>query len=94
MENDMAFGKTTGSDLRMSELQKGNGLAKKGLGDTGLPKAKDSPTLKPVTQKGIMSKSGSLGMSTSSTGTTGSPRMTDGMKHVLKGFTNGGKVQP
>lgn len=33
----------------------------KGLGDSGLPKAAAKPTLKNVTQKGIMGKGGSLG---------------------------------
>ncbi len=33
----------------------------KSLGDSGLAKASAKPTMKPVAQKGIMGKSGSLG---------------------------------
>lgn len=78
---------------RMGGAQKG-GLQKKSLGDTGLPKPQANPSLKPVTQKGIMGKSGSLGGTMN--GISGSDTRMTPVKgtHSLKGFSSGGKVQP
>lgn len=80
---------------RMGGDQKG-GLQKKSLGDAGLAKPQANPTLKPVTQKGIMGKSGSLGGGMNGTSGGGNGHRMTPVKgtHSLKGFSNGGKVQP
>lgn len=66
---------------RMGGNQKG-GLLKKTLGDSGLPKAANSPSFKEIGQKGIMSKGGSLGAGTA-------PK-----RQSLNGFSKGGTVKP
>ncbi len=90
-------------NTRMGNGGKG-GVVKTTLGDTGLPKPKDNPALKHMPQKGILSKSGNGGGSLAvnngagasySNGNPGGLSAGDAPKRpTLKGFDNGGKVQP